>query len=234
MSSLRTCLVGILCLWGLQSVQAADVADMVAEPPLVYDWSGFFVGLNGGYGFSGDETVRLKPRFQDKAGRLDLNGFFGGAQVGANWQTGNWVVGAEADLQLSDIVDSDTRRVNGLDVSSKGAIDWFSTVRLRSGYAIDNIMIFGTGGLALAGMNHKVHTVDDPSAAINLSDAYTASGWTAGAGVEWGFSANSSAKIEYLYTDLGKKEIGSSLSDDSYFQATPSFQSIRMGVDFRF
>lgn len=207
---------------------------MVAEPPLVYDWSGFFVGLNGGYGFSGDETVRLKPSFQDKAGRLDLNGLFGGAQVGANWQTGNWVVGAEADLQLSDIVDSDTRRVNGLDVSSKGAIDWFSTVRLRSGYAIDNIMIFGTGGLALAGMNHKVHTVDDPSAAINLSDTYTASGWTAGAGVEWGFSANSSAKIEYLYTDLGKKEIGSSLSDDSYFQATPSFQSIRMGVDFRF
>jgi outer membrane immunogenic protein len=234
MSSLRTCLVGILCLWGFQSVQAADVADMVAEPPLVYDWSGFFVGLNGGYGFSGDETVRLKPSFQDKAGRLDLNGLFGGAQVGANWQTGNWVVGAEADLQLSDIVDSDTRRVNGLDVSSKGAIDWFSTVRLRSGYAIDNIMIFGTGGLALAGMNHKVHTVDDPSAAINLSDTYTASGWTAGAGVEWGFSANSSAKIEYLYTDLGKKEIGSSLSDDSYFQATPSFQSIRMGVDFRF
>ena len=121
-----------------------------------------------------------------------------------------------------------------LKLSSRGTVDWFSTVRLRSGYAIDNIMIFGTGGIALAGADYKVHTVDDSTASINLSDSYTATGWTAGAGVEWGFSANSSAKIEYLYTDLGKKEIGSSLSDDSYFKAAPSFQSIRIGVDFRF
>ena len=234
MSSLRACLVGILCLCGLQSVQAADVADMVAEPPLVYDWSGFFVGLNGGYGFAGDETISLKPGFHDNAGSLDLNGLFGGAQVGANWQSGNWVLGAQADVQLSDIVDADRRLADGVEFQSKGSVDWFSTVRLRTGYAVDNLLIFGTGGLALGGVDYKVHTVDDPSAAINLSDGYTASGWTAGGGVEWGFSANSSAKIEYLYTDLGKKEIGSSLSDDSYFKASPSFQSIRMGVDFRF
>ena len=234
MSSLRVCLGGTLFLFGLQSVQAADVADIVAEPPLVYDWSGYFVGLNSGGAFAGDQTIRIKPDFDDKAGDLDLNGLFGGAQVGANWQTGNWVLGAQADLQLSDIIDSDKRSANDLKLSSRGTVDWFSTVRLRSGYAIDNIMIFGTGGLALAGADYKVHTVDDSAASINLSDSYTATGWTAGAGVEWGFSANSSAKIEYLYTDLGKKEIGSSLSDDSYFKAAPSFQSIRMGVDFRF
>jgi len=207
---------------------------MVAEPPLVYDWSGFFVGLNAGDGFADDQTIRVKPDFGDKAGRLELNGLFGGDQVGANWQTGKWVLGAEADIQLSNIVDSDKQTANGVEFNTKGAVDWFSTARLRTGYAIDNLLIFGTGGLALAGMDYKVHTVDDPSAAINLSDNYTATGWTAGAGVEWGFSANSSAKIEYLYTDLGKKEIGSSLSDDSYFKASPSFQSIRMGVDFRF
>jgi outer membrane immunogenic protein len=224
----------MLFLCGLQSVQAADVVDIVAEPPLIYDWSGFFVGLNGGDGFAGEQTIRIKPEFEQKAGRIDLNGLFGGAQVGANWQTGNWVLGAEADLQLSDIVDSDKRSAEGVEFRSSGAVDWFSTVRLRSGYAIDNIMIFGTGGVALAGVDYKVHTIDDPSGAINLSDSYTATGWTAGAGVEWGFSANSSAKIEYIYTDLGKKEIGSGLSDDSYFKASPSFQSIRMGVDFRF
>jgi len=234
MSSLRVCLAGTLFLFGLQSVQAADVADIVAEPPLVYDWTGFFVGLNGGYGFTDGQTIHVKPNFHDKAGSLDLNGLFGGAQVGANWQSGNWVVGAEADLQLSDIVDSDRQNANGLVFSSKGAVDWFSTVRLRTGYAIDNIMIFGTGGLATAGADYKVRTVDDPAAALNLSDSYMATGWTAGAGVEWGFSANSSAKIEYLYTDLGRKEIGSGLSDDSYFKAAPGFQSIRMGVDFRF
>ncbi|MBL8909020.1 MAG: porin family protein [Rhizobiales bacterium] len=207
---------------------------MVAEPPLVYDWSGFFIGLNGGEGFAGDETIRLKPGFDDKAGWRDLNGLFSGAQLGANWQAGKWVLGAEADLQLTDIVGSDKQAADGVEFTSKGAVDWLGTVRLRTGYAIDNIMIFGTGGLALGGMHYKVHTVDDAAATINLSDSHTATGWTAGAGVEWGFSANSSAKIEYLYTDLGKKEIGSSLSDDSYFKAAPSFQSIRMGVDFRF
>lgn len=207
---------------------------MVAEPPLVYDWSGFFIGLNGGEGFAGDETIRLKPGFDDKAGWRDLNGLFSGAQLGANWQAGKWVLGAEADLQLTDIVGSDKQAADGVEFTSKGAVDWLGTVRLRTGYAIDNIMIFGTGGLALGGMDYKVHTVDDAAATINLSDSHTATGWTAGAGVEWGFSANSSAKIEYLYTDLGKKEIGSSLSDDSYFKAAPSFQSIRMGVDFRF
>ncbi|MFO0993446.1 MAG: outer membrane beta-barrel protein [Hyphomicrobiales bacterium] len=210
------------------------MADIVAQPPLVYDWSGYFIGVNGGDAFLGEDTIRLKPDFQDKVGHLDLNGLFGGAQVGANWLTGNWVLGAQADFQLSDIIDSDRRTANGLDFSSKGAIDWYSTVRLRTGYAIDNLLIFGTGGLALAGVDYKVHTVDDPSASINLGDSYTATGWTAGAGVEWGFSANSSARIEYLFTDLGKKEIGSSFSDDSYFKASPSFQSIRMGVDFRF
>ncbi|MBL8893978.1 MAG: porin family protein [Rhizobiales bacterium] len=234
MSTLRVCLVGTLFLCGLQSVRAADVADIVAQPPLVYDWSGYFIGLNGGEGFADDESIRLKPDFQEKAGHLDLNGLFGGAQVGANWQTGNWVLGVEADLQLSDIIDSDRHSADGLEFSSRGDIDWYNTVRIRAGYAIDNLLIFGTGGLALGGVDYKVHTVDDPSAAINLSDSYTASGWTAGAGVEWGFSANSSAKIEYLFTDLGKKEIGNSFSDDSYFKASPSFQSIRMGVDFRF
>lgn len=234
MSSLRVCLGGVLFLLSLPSAQAADVADIIAEPPQVYDWSGYFIGLNGGYGLAGDETIRVRPDLHDKAGDLDLNGLFGGAQVGANWQTGNWVLGAEADLQLSDIVDSDKRSANGMQFNTSGAVDWFSTVRLRSGYAIDNILIFGTGGLALAGVDYEVHTVDDPAAALKLNDDYTATGWTAGAGVEWGFSANSSAKIEYLYTDLGKKEIGSSLSDDSYFKMTPSFQSIRMGVDFRF
>jgi outer membrane immunogenic protein len=233
MSSLRVCLGGILFLWSLQSAHAADVADIIAEPPRVYDWSGYFIGLNGGDGFAGDQAIRIRPDFQDQAGDLDLNGLFGGAQVGANWQTGNWVLGAEADLQLSDIVDSDKRSAKSVQFSSNGAVDWFSTVRLRSGYAIDNLLIFGTGGLALAGVDYEVHTVDDPAAALK-SDNYTATGWTAGAGVEWGFSANSSAKIEYLYTDLGKKEIGSSLSDDSYFKVAPSFQSIRMGVDFRF
>ncbi len=234
MSSLRVCLGGTLFLCGLQLAQAADVANIVAEPPLVYDWSGFYVGLNGGDAFAGDETIRIKPDFQENAGHLDLNGLFGGAQVGANWQTGNWVLGAEAGLQLADIVDSDKQSASGVEVSSKGAVDWFGSVRVRSGYAMDNLLIFGTAGLAVAGVDYKVHTVDDPSSSINLSDNYTATGWTAGAGVEWGFSANSSARLEYLYTDLGKKEIGSSLSDDSYFKTSPSFQSIRMGVDFRF
>ena len=62
MSSLRVCLGGTLFLFGLQSVQAADVADIVAEPPLVYDWSGYFVGLNGGGAFAGDQTIQHKAR----------------------------------------------------------------------------------------------------------------------------------------------------------------------------
>ena len=199
MRKLGVCLSGMLFVHYAASVQAADVA---AETPPIYDWSGFFLGLNAGDGFSGDETINIKPNFQDKAGRIDLNGFFGGAQIGANWQSGNWVLGAEADLQLADIVDSDKKTVDSLAFSSKGQIDWFSTVRLRSGIALDNLLLYGTGGLALGGVDYKVRTINDPSGAINWNDKYTATGWTAGAGVQWGFSANSSAKIEYLYIPI--------------------------------
>jgi len=235
MNRLGVSLAGLFVLLGAASADAADIDLMSAEPPPAYDWSGFFIGLNAGDAFAGEQTLRIAPDFQDSVGDLDLNGLFGGAQLGANWQSGVWVLGAQADLQLSDIVDSDKKTVNALDFSTQGKIDWFGSIRLRGGLALDNLLIYGTGGLALAGVDYSLKTVDDPLSTLKLSDDYTATGWTAGGGVEWGFSAKSSAKIEYLYTDLGKKDIGTSLmSDDAYFKASPSFQSIRMGVDFRF
>jgi outer membrane immunogenic protein len=234
-SAVRLCLLCVLLVAGVDSAQAAD---LIAETPAVYDWSGFYIGVNAGYGFAGKTDLTISG-VDGKIGDLHLSGPFGGGQVSANWQSGPWVIGAEADVQLANIIDSDKQAVSALggdyEFKSNSEIDWFSTVRLRSGIAMDNILLYGTGGVAFAGLDASATIVDPVYGTIKWSDDYTDTGWTAGGGVEWGISKNASAKIEYLYVGLGNKDLGgSSQLEDAKVKASTNFQTIRLGVDFHF
>ncbi len=219
------------------SAFAADLpsrkaAPVYAPPPApVFTWTGLYGGVNIGYGWGagGDERGSLvypgSPTYAVWGGNNDINGVLGGGQVGFNYQFSPWlVVGIEADIQAADLNSQRHYIGPGYDpvvshaaaVNSAKYVDWFGTVRGRVGVTLPSmpsLLIYGTGGFAYGQVNHTLSVVDlGPGVAIAGRSNYfdTASGWTAGGGVEWsptGFPAWS-LKVEYLYTDLGNTNLG--------------------------
>ncbi len=219
-------------------------------PPMVdpgYDWSGFYAGVNVGYGWGRSSTVgsfndaTSGELLSSTANKFDMNGVTGGGQVGYNWQRANWVFGLEADIQASGQKGSTTAvcagasgTLNGLctlghhgdivnnpglpvtsDLTEK--LEWFGTVRGRVGSTITpSVLVYATGGLAygeisttetvtgtnISGLPGQDGATRTPVAA-SFSNSTTKVGWTAGAGVEGALGGNWTAKLEYLYLDLG-------------------------------
>jgi outer membrane immunogenic protein len=176
----------------VSSVLAADLPVRTAPPPPVvaavpiFTWTGFYVGVNAGWGWRDDNStpVILSPGVGTPglAGRLDFSGddggFTGGGQIGYNYQIGSFVIGAEADIQWADtgnnqsVVFVPAPGFSGVFLPgdfSSNAPDWFGTLRARLGFAVDRFLIYGTAGLA--------YTEDD-------------AGWVAGGGVEWALPTN--------------------------------------------
>jgi outer membrane immunogenic protein len=211
----------------LVSSVSAMAADLEPPPPVddlrpaTFDWSGTYVGLNGGYAFGGDDRVGLLPGF-GTIGSLSGSGYFGGAQLGYNMDMDGLVLGIEGDLQWADITDSDAG--GGFTMSS--TINYFGTVRARAGYAIDNVLVYGTAGLAYADVDYNI-----AGGGGSLSKTYGAWGYALGGGIEYAFDDNWSAKAEYMYLGLGNKSLTSA---GETTVATPSVHTARIGVNYRF
>ncbi len=161
---------------------AANAADMYRAPasasyqdtPYVgVDWSGLYVGVNGGYGWDAKNVA---------AGVNSPEGGFGGGQIGYNVQRGNIVFGLETDIEGSGISASTDGKTSSL--------DYFGTVRGRLGYAFGRALVYGTGGFAYGQVANTGFSSE------------TQGGWVAGAGVEYKFSPNWSGKAEYQYISL--------------------------------
>ncbi|MBL8907169.1 MAG: porin family protein [Rhizobiales bacterium] len=212
-----------LCLAGsmlLLCATGAEAAELDARSPDVYDWSGFFVGSDTGFIVGGENAPIAGAALAPDAGRL-----FSSGEAAANWQTGQWVLGVEGDVRFADISEPETKGVSGLAYNSEADATWFSTMRLRSGFALDNLLVYGTGGLAATGSDFTV--------SMNPKDATTQTGWTAGAGMEWGFSDNAKAKVEFLYFDFDDRD-GVIPADGVRLRINPGSQSLRVGMDFQF
>ena len=125
----------------------------------------------------------------------DLDGFVGGGQVGYNYQMGQFVVGLEADLQAADL--SSGSNLGLLSVKT----DYFGKVRARLGFAVDRFMPYITGGWAYGNVKTSI-----PSVAFSSDRSHTG-GYAVGAGLEYAFTNNIIAGVEYLYVDLGEKNI---------------------------
>ncbi len=195
----------------------AMAADLPAKAPVykapvaasVYNWTGFYIGGNAGYGWGRVKpgTVSFYDPIDTLAGTLaglnsDTSGFIGGGQAGYNFQSGNFVFGLEADFSWSGIKGSVTDTVNGYSATSR--LDWLATGRARAGVAFDRVLFYGTGGIAAG---RAKTTIDDYyGVTITTEDAKTHVGWTAGAGIEAALSPNWTVRAEYLYVDLGSKE----------------------------
>lgn len=255
-------IAGIVSLFATGAL-AADLAPrpyvkapVIVDP--VYDWSGFYAGLNLGYSWgrsSGTQSfidTVSGTVLNSNAVKFDMDGVIGGGQMGYNWQRDKWVFGLEADIQgsgqkgggsgvcpggpatsttttaaavnsacaVGHIGDTVPFNVAALPVTSSvdQKLAWFGTVRGRVG-ATFTPTVFGyvTGGLAY-GEVRSTNTVSGTNLVgpqgVNTPPAFVAVlassssnstrvGWTVGAGIEGVVSGNWTAKIEYLYMDLG-------------------------------
>jgi len=207
---------------------------VVAPPPALFDWSGLYVGANVGYAFGGERVgVFINGNFWDDLDEeLHTRGVFGGVLAGYNWQFGNVVAGIEADFQLSRIADTIDVAVNGnrfgIGAELDANIDWFGTVRARLGYAFDRTLVYATGGFAYG---HYAYDID----ALNYHAADIFTGWTIGAGIEHAFTDNLSARLEYLYVNLGRDTFSGNFGGTTYSTTpTPMFHSVRLAVSYRF
>lgn len=173
---------------------AASAADMPARTytkapammaPAMYNWTGFYVGLNGGYGWV------------NSGGAGNPSGFVGGGQIGYNWQGmgSPFVLGLEADIQGADL---DETVALGGGVTATTRSNAFGTVRGRVGYAFDRAMIYATGGWAYT---RTSLALSGPGGSISSSE--WSSGWALGGGLEYAFAGPWSVKLEYLHVDSG-------------------------------
>jgi outer membrane immunogenic protein len=243
-------MVSVLAL-GVIGAQAADLTYEPApvEAPAVFNWTGFYIGVHGGvaagdFKYPGDLSVDTGDEvFSLLNGELeqDASGGFGGAQIGYNWQFNpNWVVGVEADIAASSYEGKLNGNLNfGNDSASFEAgseVEWFGTVRARLGYAYDNLLLYGTGGLAYGSVKSSISASVDGDSIINESASNTQTGWTIGAGFEYGITKNITLKTEYLYVDLGSETVIDENFGDFHagLDVETKFHTLKAGLNYKF
>jgi len=225
---------------------AAHAADLTYEPapvaaaPEVFNWTGFYVGVHGGVA-AGDFKYPLSINSGDfsTSGELkqDASGGFGGAQVGYNWQFNpNWVVGVEADIAAASYEGKISGDIAGASFSAGSEVEWFGTVRGRIGYALDNLLLYGTGGFAYGDVKSEI-SANLGGGGFNASKSDTQYGWTAGAGFEYGITKNITLKTEYLYVDLGSQTLLDLPINDTAnlkMDADTHFHTLKAGLNYKF
>jgi outer membrane immunogenic protein len=207
----------------LPSRKGAPLAPMYAP---AFTWTGFYAGVNAGYGWGDQNTNRIgnSAAFQGavNAGTTPLSfggkpdGFIGGGQIGYNYQMNSIVIGAEADIQFADIKETRNIALPGAGAflpsnsSSRQEMKYFGTVRARLGFTpVDRLLVYATGGLAYADVSNRINVTYNPIAGGDFfgRTSDTRTGWTAGGGLEYAITNNITIKGEYLYYDLGNKNI---------------------------
>ena len=201
--------------FGVLPANAADVPVQYKAAP-VFNWTGFYGGVHAGYVSA--ETDGIASLGLGLSEANPRGGFFG-LTAGYNWQVSrNWVVGLEADISTGNISDS---FLFGL---ANTETKMFGTFRARAGYNFGRSMLYVTGGLAWA---------DTEATLLILTDKQMLMGWTLGAGYEWAISPSWSAKLEYLYTDLGNENYFAALIPGGVSVGANS-HTYKFGVNYRF
>jgi outer membrane immunogenic protein len=223
----RLFLAGVAALATVTTIGAANAADIARrqEMPMrapayyaPYNWTGFYVGINGGGGWGRSEWTNSAG----STGGFDVSGGLVGGTLGYNWQMGQWVFGLEGDIDWSDIRGSTSSGICA-GTSCETRNNWLGTARVRIGYAFDRFLPYITGGLAVGDVK--------ASAASLGSSTDTNTGWTLGGGIEAAIAGQWTAKVEYLYVDLGNANCsGCGLSTNVDFHTN----IVRGGINYRF
>ncbi|MGA2817094.1 MAG: outer membrane beta-barrel protein [Xanthobacteraceae bacterium] len=243
---MRTLFLALLATTSLsvmvaQPVSAADLplppVYKAAPAPPAFSWTGFYAGIDGGGGWgqtshTASIAITGVPGLPPlTTGNFNVNGGIIGGTLGYNYQVGQWVLGAETDLNWSNFKGTFNGAVVGVPFSLSSQLNWLDTTRVRIGWAYDRALFYGTAGGAMGGLTASASAtaaILGIGAAATLADTQTRFGWTAGAGIEYAVTNNISAKVEYLYVDLGSQN--QILLDNVKFTTS----MVRGGVNLKF
>jgi outer membrane immunogenic protein len=246
---MKKILAGIALLGTAVSAQAADMAVkapyLKAPVAMVYDWTGFYLGVNAGVGIGRDYTRLAAPGGPSfEASYLNPQGGFGGAQIGYNYQVSNTMFGAlvfgvEADFQGTGMRDNYTCLLTctlpgagGIASQFNQKLDWFGTVRGRVGIATGPVLTYVTAGWAYGSVKTTLTETVGTTAAFSSNQ--NRGGWTVGSGVEASLGGNWSGKIEYLYMNLGDRLDLFTLNTFPQAMSTDIREQIfRVGLNYR-
>lgn len=198
---------------------AADLRQPYTKAPpavvAVYDWSGFYIGINGGWGRTGFGDVDFL------GGSLDATGGTVGGQIGYRWQTSNWVFGVEAQGNWADFNDTVTtadiptiRNITGVAqinlvtaLSLKARTEAFGLFTGQLGYAWNNILLYVKGGAAVVSNKYDFNAVINGTNTPFASGNETRWGGTVGVGLEIGFAPNWTVGLEYNHIFLSDNDV---------------------------
>ena len=171
----------------------AFAADPTVDVPMTapgFDWTGYYAGLQAGYGWGRSDITgpfSVSP---------DLGGGFVGGHVAGLWQFDQAVIGGEADLNYSSI-DGTSELGPGNTLGTD--IKWFGSVNAKAGYAMDRFLVYGIGGIAFAGIETS------QASGTAFSNTRTNVGWTVGAGVDYALTDKFVVGAQYRYYDFGSE-----------------------------
>jgi outer membrane immunogenic protein len=224
-------------------------------PPPVYDWTGLYVGGNVGWGWDHSVSTEVPPStslaFPNGTvfNAFNGNGFLGGVQAGFNYQTPyHLVVGVEGDFDWTDIKGTETTISNvttgpfvGFASTNTLKLKDFALLTGRVGWAAANWLFYAKGGVALGQTSATgVGVLANGTLFETNSSSTDRSGWTIGAGVEWGFAPGWSAKIEYNHIDFGSTNVGVNHFETggtfftTFVSSTAKVDVVKGGFNYRF
>jgi len=236
----------------------ASAADLPARPykalppaAPVYSWTACYIGFEGGgaWGRSGIEAVTVIGNAPPAEPGLpftndfSLSGALVGGTAGCNYQTGNWVFGAETDISWTNL-NGAAQNIFPFNTNDLNQLheNWFDTVRGRIGYAWDRLWVYATAGAAFAGTTLQFFDNRIPGGSV--SDSRTRSGWVVGGGVEYAlpgtFLDNLSVKAEYLHADFGSRNYFdpplavAAITVVNTRKTTLTDDIVRVGLNYRF
>jgi outer membrane immunogenic protein len=220
---------------------SAGAADLAIKGPTTYavpymdTWTGFYVG-----GFVGVGTLKADcsvgglsedgcaddPGIPSHAQNTNI---LGGFEIGYDWQDRNFVYGVAADWSWTNLKGSTFGESGSISYESK--VQWLASFRGRMGLAVDNTLVYVTGGVAIANTRDTVQGGGEEQQ--TLTD--TPVGWVAGVGVEHKFNQHWSIKAEYRYWDLGSQTFTPQRDDESYnWKIYHTIQTGTVGFAYRF
>ncbi|CUU18177.1 MULTISPECIES: outer membrane beta-barrel protein [Bradyrhizobium] len=203
----KNLLLAAVSLVALSATAPALAADLAARPytkapamiATVYDWSGFYIGINGGGGSSHATWDFVGV---GREGSHDATGGTVGGQIGYRWQSGQWVFGVEGQGNWADFSGDNTSALFA--TRNRTKIDAFGLITGQVGYAWNNVLVYVKGGAAVVSNKYEISST---AGALLSSSSDSRWGGTVGAGLEYGFAPNWSVGVEYNHIFLSDKDV---------------------------
>ena len=230
---------------------AADLPTRKSAPiiamPMMYNWTGFYAGVQGGWMGGGEDRVGYfvrgsrMPSYRNLGSMAARDGFIGG-RLGYDWQPlgSPFVVGVVGDINADWAKRSiGGRTAAGLTFAGRSKIDWDGSLRLKAGYAFDRFLVYVTGGGAAV---HNKYRLSGRFGGLtaNLSESKTLYGGTIGAGVQYAITNNLVAGLEYRYTGVKSKGLNAGVFNGAtrvgwvHTVASPDFHRVAATLDWKF